>query len=219
MTTLNSRLQLALLNRKKSRNLIQKGFTLVELMVVIVIVGILSSVALPQFLKQGVKAQGTEARSDISSIIKNTAAEYQQGGAKYIEELALGTSATGTNPYTFNATTTSCDSLGGRAFGTTQKFDYFCALQQESGDGSEAGTYLDEGTFSADDYVLIVTAVGDANETNLEGKTVQQAVNLDNGHTQLIKSTTCQVFGGTVATGATPAPGTGVAVADVTLKC
>ena len=49
MTSLNSRLQLALLNRKKGRNLLEKGFTLVELMIVIVIVGVLSSVALQTF--------------------------------------------------------------------------------------------------------------------------------------------------------------------------
>ena len=56
MTSLNSKLQLALINRKKGKNLLQKGFTLVELMIVIVIVGILSSIALRNFLNQSAKA-------------------------------------------------------------------------------------------------------------------------------------------------------------------
>jgi type IV pilus assembly protein PilA len=34
------------------KDLLQQGFTLVELMIVIVIVGILSAVAIPQFMKQ-----------------------------------------------------------------------------------------------------------------------------------------------------------------------
>ena len=79
MTTLNSRLQLALLNRKKSRNLLEKGFTLVELMIVIVIVGILSSVALPTFLSQRDKAKGTECVTKLGALITTINTEAISG--------------------------------------------------------------------------------------------------------------------------------------------
>ena len=81
MTTLNSRLQLALLNRKKGRNLLEKGFTLVELMIVIVIVGILSAVALPNFLGQTAKAKATECTSKGGNIMGQVAAEALQSEA------------------------------------------------------------------------------------------------------------------------------------------
>ena len=84
MTSLNSKLQLAVLNRKKGRNLIEKGFTLVELMIVIVIVGILSSVALPNFLSQSNKAKGTEAKTQASALLKSAASLYSEGGLNII---------------------------------------------------------------------------------------------------------------------------------------
>ena len=80
MSSLNSRLQLALLNRKKGRNLLEKGFTLVELMIVIVIVGVLSAVALPNFLSQTQKAKITECKSQLSAQLKQVAAEYVNTG-------------------------------------------------------------------------------------------------------------------------------------------
>lgn len=202
-TALNPRLQSAALQRisklrTKKQTTFQKGFTLVELMVVIVIVGILTSVALPQFLAQGVKAKGTEAKSDISGIIKNSAAEYQQGGAKYIYELATGSAPTG-SAYTFTAAnaatgTGTCDALGGRKASQTQKFDYFCSLTQAT---SSSGAGLDSGTYNPGDYILVVTAVGDSSDTALTGKSVQSAINLNNGHIQQISANTCKVFGGT----------------------
>ena len=81
MTTLNSRLQLAMLNRKKARNALEKGFTLVELMIVIVIVGILSSVALPNFLSQSNKARATEGKMQVATILKQAGSLYVETGA------------------------------------------------------------------------------------------------------------------------------------------
>jgi type IV pilus assembly protein PilA len=54
------------LNKKKAN----KGFTLVELLVVIVIIGILTAIALPSFLNQTAKAKQSEAKQNISSVIK-----------------------------------------------------------------------------------------------------------------------------------------------------
>jgi type IV pilus assembly protein PilA len=49
------------LNRKQD----DKGFTLVELLVVIIIIGILAAIALPNFLNQSAKAKQTEAKQNI----------------------------------------------------------------------------------------------------------------------------------------------------------
>ena len=72
-----SKLALRLIQRlRRRRTTASNGFTLVELLVVITIVGILSAVALPNFLSQSDKAKATEAKTMIIATLKQAQAKW-----------------------------------------------------------------------------------------------------------------------------------------------
>jgi type IV pilus assembly protein PilA len=60
----------------KLRNANQKGFTLIELMIVVAIIGILAAVAIPAFMRYMNKAKSTEAEQFVKKIHDGARAYY-----------------------------------------------------------------------------------------------------------------------------------------------
>ncbi len=92
---------------KKNKN-IDSAFTLVELIVVVVIIGILSSIAVPAFRNASDKARQKEASTLIATYVKAAQAYYTEFGsaAQNAANLSEYIQITGCN----NATTTACAS-------------------------------------------------------------------------------------------------------------
>ena len=67
---------------KKYLNNNQQGFTLVELIVVVVIIGILSSIAVPSFQNASKKARQRGVAAQISTYIKAAQAFYSEYGSQ-----------------------------------------------------------------------------------------------------------------------------------------
>ena len=93
--------------RRKGGAMMKQGFTLIELIVVIIIVGILASVGMTQYTKVVEKGRATESRIVLGSLRSSEIAAFFENGA-YVAVASLGV-----------AVPTACAS--------THYFSYSCA--------------------------------------------------------------------------------------------
>ncbi|HUJ28296.1 MAG TPA: prepilin-type N-terminal cleavage/methylation domain-containing protein [Myxococcales bacterium] len=56
----------------------QKGFTLIELMIVVAIIGILAAIAIPNFIKFQARSKQSEAKANLKAIFTAQKAYYQE---------------------------------------------------------------------------------------------------------------------------------------------
>ena len=68
---------------RKYRGLNSKGFTLIELMIVVVIIGILAALAIPRWWKASERSRQSEAKLILKQIFTNEET-YWQGASQYL---------------------------------------------------------------------------------------------------------------------------------------
>jgi type IV pilus assembly protein PilA len=81
---------------------IRKGFTLIELMIVVAIIGILAAIAIPNFIKFQARSKQSEAKSNLKAMFTAERAYYQEKDTYSALVNSIGFTPERGNRYTYD---------------------------------------------------------------------------------------------------------------------
>ncbi len=146
----------------------KKGFTLIELMIVVAIIGILAAIAIPNYLKYQAKSRQTEARTNLRGIFTVEMSYFVEQSTFTTEFTDLAWEPVGPYMYSY--------SMGGTVLGLGQPLDP--AAQRRTADpGADNLSFTAVGwgnidsdpaydTWQISSHSLITNVYNDVNEEN-----------------------------------------------------